>query len=98
VKDRTAILAEIPVQIELNDEKEVVKREKRFKRREEYVLDRKGWYGDHGGGGGEIKVVSVMFEDASFANGHEAIGFLAMCAYGAGVIFNEVAHYPDREW
>jgi hypothetical protein len=55
VKYRTVVLAEVPVQIEFNDEKEVVKREKRFKRREEYVLDRKGGYGDHGEE--EIKVV-----------------------------------------
>jgi hypothetical protein len=74
-------------------------REKRGLRGERNMF----WIGRDGmvimaGGGGEIKVVRVRFEDASFANGHEAIGFLAMCAYGAGVIFNEVAHYPDREW
>jgi hypothetical protein len=28
--------------------------------------------------GEEIKVVRIRFEDASFANGHKAIGFLAM--------------------
>lgn len=90
------MLAEIPVQIELNDEKEVVERERRLKRRGEYVLDPKGWYGD--GGGEEVKVVRVRFEDASFANGHEAIGFLAMYTYGIDGVFKEGAHYPDREW
>jgi hypothetical protein len=43
VKDSTGILAEIPRQIEFNNEKEVVKKERMFRRREEYVLDPTGW-------------------------------------------------------
>jgi hypothetical protein len=100
VKDRMVILAEIPRQIEFNNEKVVVKRERRFKRREEYVLDPTGWYGDQREE--EIKVVRVRVEDASFANmlddGHEPIGVLAMYTYGTDGVFEGGASYPDILW
>lgn len=75
VKDMTVMLAEIPVQIKFNDEKGAVEREHRFNRREEYVLDLKGWYGDDGE---EIKVVRVRFEDVNMVNmsddGYQTMG------------------------
>jgi len=58
---------------------EVMKRERKFTRYEEYVLEPKGWLdeGDYTSSE-ELRVVRIMFEDANMANmrddGHELLG------------------------
>jgi hypothetical protein len=102
VTDRTCILAEIPAQFELDANKTAVKKERKFNRRDEYVLDPKGWIDENGEETAEeeLKVVRVTFEDANLANmlddDHEVIGSLAENTYQTNGVYKEGARYPDE--
>lgn len=102
LKDRTCILVEIPEQVQLDGtkHKNVVKRDRKFHRRDEYVPDPKGWLDGQGEETGveELKVVRVKFEEANIVDtlevGQIDIGLLAMSTYQTDGVHVEGAQYP----
>ena len=103
VKDRTCIIVEIPEQVVLNDNKDVVQKTQKFNRHDEYLSDPKGWLNEEAEYTGmeELKVVRVTFEDANMANmlgdGHETIGFMARHTHQMDGVFKDTALYSDME-
>jgi len=110
LKDRTCVLLQIPAQIETEFNSEtkmtdITKKERKFNRREEYVLHPNGWIDRETGedtGTEELKAVRVRFEDANQAYTlkarEESVGKLARFTYQTnGVYTNGPSYqYPDQ--
>jgi hypothetical protein len=103
VRDRTCQLVEIPEQVELDSNMDVVKKDRKFNKRDQYTTDPKGWLDEQGDytDTEELKMVRVTFEYTNTANmlddGNETIGFMAQHTYQTDGVFNVEAAYPDNE-
>jgi hypothetical protein len=109
-KDRTCVLLQIPRQIletDINDvgAKYIAKQERRFHRREEYVLHRNGWIDRETGkdvGVEELKAVRIRFENMGQAYKlnarEECVGELARSTYNTNEVFmsGPEYQYPDQ--
>lgn len=110
LRDQTCVLLQIPLQIletDINDVgvRYITKQERKFHRREEYVLHRNGWIDRETGedvGVQELKAVRVKFEDMGLAYKlnalEESVGELARFTYNTNGVFmsGPEYQYPDQ--
>lgn len=102
-RDRTVLLAQIPEQVQLDDNKNVIGRERKFNKHDTYIIDPQGWLDSEGNDTGEeeLKSVRVKFEDANLANmladRQETIGTLAMETFQTDGVYTAGASYPDPQ-